>query len=91
LVVEDDEVVVGVLVVVVDELVVVVNLTQSRPDCSATRFAASVRLLLSPASTEEGRPFTTSCRCEDASEAAVQSPAATAMSISLRAEFMVFA
>jgi len=89
LVVDDEDVVVGVLVVVVEEVVVLVVLTQSRPDCSATRLAASVRLVFSPGSTEEGRPLTTSCRRADASDAAAQSPAATAISTSLRAEFMV--
>ena len=58
--VEEDEVVVGVVVVVVEEEVVVVVLTQSSRPCSATRLAASVRLVFSPESTEEGRPATTS-------------------------------
>mgnify|MGYP006949114056 CR=1 FL=1 len=86
-----DELVVGVLVVVVDELVDVVLLAQSIWAWLRTLLAAEVKLPLRPESTEEGRPVTRSCTCAAASEAAGQSPAATAASTLFSAELRLLA
>lgn len=90
-VVEDDEdVVVGELVVV-EEVVVVEFFAQSVWARLRTLFAPEVRLPLRPASTDDGSPVTRSWRWTAASVAAVQSPAATAVSTSFRAESKLLA